>query len=364
MLRDENTPGGKIISMNQYNNQSRSNRGTAGSPYRRNSGKSGFLSVILFYVLPFLVVNGLIFFLVTAKPKGEIVIGESKDYISTTIELKVKSILPLKGIELTLDGTPVEVTKTGSRTYTTVLTSNGYLEAKLTSFNKMKTVLNEQVDILDDTQPAIKDNVIKDGVLSFRLEDSQSGVDFSSVTVSDESGSQVKPLAIDRSTGLITVEIDKENLTVTAKDMIGNELHATFTPDGGMTEDVETGDDAVGSDDAAGADVQSSGSENSDQESSALTGGDSESDTSESSDSGNSSSKSSTSGSSSSKSNDSGNNSSKSGNSGNSSSKNSNSVSHSSKSSNTKTSSSKSNNSKTSTSKSNGSKTSTSKSQN
>ena len=249
--------------MNQYNNQSRSNRGKAGSPYRQDSGKSGFLTVILFYVLPFLVVNGLIFFLVTAKPKGEIIIGESSDYISTTIELKIKSYLPLKDMKLTLDGTPVEVTKTGSRAYTAVLTSNGSLEASLTSFNRMKTVLNEQVDVLDDTPPAVKDNVFKNGVLSFRLEDSQSGVDFSSITASDENDPQIPPLSIDRSTGLVTFEMDKENIAVIAKDLIGNELHVTFTPEGESIEDADTDEGAVGSDDAESADSESSDSENS-----------------------------------------------------------------------------------------------------
>lgn len=312
MLKGENTPGGKFISMNQYNNQSRSNRGKSGSPYRRDSGKSGFLTVILFYVLPFLVVNGLIFFLVTAKPKGEIIIGESSDYISTTAELKIKSLLPLKGMELTLDGTPVEFTKTGSRTYTAVLTSNGSLEARLTNFNQMKTVLNEQVDVLDDTPPAYKDNVFEDGVLSFRLEDSQSGVDFSSITASDENDPQILPLSIDRSTGLVTFEMNKENIVVIARDMIGNELHVTFTPEGESIEDAETDEAAAGSDDAESGDAESSDLESSDLENSDSVDSDSESDASKSSDSGSNASKSSTSGNSTSKSSDSGSSTSKS----------------------------------------------------
>ena len=281
--------------MNHYNNQSRSNRGKAGSPYRRDSGKSGFLTVILFYVLPFLVINGLIFFLVTVKPKGEIIIEESSDYISTTIELKIKSYLPLKDMEVTLDGTPVEVTKTGSRIYTAVLTSNGSLEARLTSFNGMKTVVNEPVDVLDDTPPAVKDNVFKDGVLSFRLEDTQSGVDFSSITGSDENDPQILPLSIDRSTGLITFEMDKENIAVIAKDMIGNELHVTFTPEGESIEDVETEEDAAASDDAESTDAESSDLESSDSGNSDSENSDAESDALESSDSGSSDSKNSTS---------------------------------------------------------------------
>jgi len=232
--------------MTQYNNQTRPDRRRTSSGYRRDNGKSGFLSVLLFYVLPFIVVNGLIFFLVTSRPKGEITIGESSDYISTTMELKIKSLLPVKSMEVALNGSPVEMTKTGHKTYSAVLKSNGTLAVKLTCFNKMKTVLDEQVDVLDDTPPVIKDSELDNGVLSFRLEDSQSGVDYSSIFGCDEDNQDIAPLSIDRSTGRVTFELRKDNLNITAKDNIGNELHATITPQGESIEDEEaTGEQAV-----------------------------------------------------------------------------------------------------------------------
>ena len=225
--------------MNQYNNQPRPDRRRTSSGYRRDSGKSGFLSVLLFYVLPFIVINGLIFLLVTSSPKAEITIGESSDYITTTMELKVKSLLPIKTMEVALDSTPIELTKTGGKTYKATLTNNGMLEVKLTGFNKMKTAMYEQVSVLDDTPPVVKDKVVENGILSFRLEDTQSGVDYSSITASDEEDTDILPLSIDRSTGLVTFEIKKENITITAKDKIGNELHVTFTPQGESFEDAE-----------------------------------------------------------------------------------------------------------------------------
>ena len=155
------------------------------------------------------------------------------------MELKVKSLLPIKSMEVALDSSPIELTKTGGRTYEAALTNNGMLEVKLTGFNKMKTVIYEQVNILDDTPPAIKDNVLENGILSFRLEDSQSGVDYASITACDEGNSDILPLSIDRSTGLITFDIKKENIAITAKDKIGNELHITFTPQGESFEDAE-----------------------------------------------------------------------------------------------------------------------------
>jgi len=97
----------------------------------------------------------------------------------------------------------------------------------------------EQVNVLDDTPPAIKDKVLENNILSFRLEDTQSGVDYSSISASDEDKTDILPLSIDRSTGLVTFEIEKENIAITAKDKIGNELHVTFTPQGESFEEAE-----------------------------------------------------------------------------------------------------------------------------
>lgn len=228
--------------MNQYNNQIRPNRRKTRSGNRNDAGKNGFLSVLLFYVLPFIVINGLIFFLVTSRPKGDITIGESSDYISTTMELKIKSLLPVNSMEVSLNGSPVEITKTGLKTYSAVLKSNGTLTVKLTCFNKMKTVIDEQVDVLDDTPPVIKDKIVENGILSFRLEDSQSGVDYSSISACDEDNQDIAPMSIDRSTGRVTFELIKDNLNITAKDNIGNELHVTITPQGESIEEEEAPD--------------------------------------------------------------------------------------------------------------------------
>lgn len=223
--------------MNQYNNQTRPNRKKTSSNYRRDAGRNGFLTVLLFYVLPFIVVNGLIFILVTARPKGTITIDESSDYISTTMNLKIKSLLPIKTIDLTLNGNPIESVKNGSRTYTAAIKNNGLLEVKITSFNMMKTILYEQVNVLDDGPPAIKDSFLDNHILSITLEDTQSGIDYSSISAADEDNEEVLPLSIDRSIGLVTFELKKSNLTIKVKDNIGNELHKTFSPEGESIDD-------------------------------------------------------------------------------------------------------------------------------
>lgn len=218
--------------MSQYTKHSRQNRGKGSSGYRYDSGRSEFMTVLLFYVLPFIVVNSIIFVLATASPKGTMTISDTSDFMTTTMELKIKSLLPVKSMEVTLDGNKIEPEKTAAKTYTATLNSNGTLKVELTAVNGMKNIFNEQINILDDTPPNINDSIIEDGVLSFRLEDSQSGVDYSTIHASDDDTPEILPLSIDRSTGIITFEMQKDNLTVCAKDNIGNELRVTITPRG------------------------------------------------------------------------------------------------------------------------------------
>lgn len=218
--------------MSQYTNHSRQNRKKGGSGYRYDSGRSELMTVLLFYILPFLVVNTIIFILVTTSPKSTITIGESSDYTTTTMEIKVQSLLPVKEMKITLDSNEVEYTKTASRTYTATLNSNGMVAVELFGINGMKNTTYAPVNILDDAPPEIKEPIIEDGVLSFRLEDTQSGVDYSTVHASSEENPDILPLSIDRSTGIVTFELQNENLTICAKDKIGNEVRTTITPNG------------------------------------------------------------------------------------------------------------------------------------
>ncbi len=224
--------GGILSFMNQYNSQSRASRQRKSSSRRHNSEPSQLRTVLLFYVLPFIVVNTIIFFLVTSIPKGTVTVGETADFQSTVVELHVDSLLPIKAPAATLDSNPIELTKTGSRTYTATLTSNGNLTVELEGYNRMKSTIYQVVSVLDDTPPAIQDTKMDDEIISLRFTDSQSGVDFSTVLAYDENEKEILPLTIDRSTGEVTFQLPKTNLTICARDLAGNEVRGTFSPEG------------------------------------------------------------------------------------------------------------------------------------
>ena len=100
----------------------------------------------------------------------------------------------------------------------------------MASINGMIAAAYEPVDILDDLPPSINEEfTIEDNILTFTIEDSQSGVDFNSITATTAMGVPVTP-TIDKSNSKISFEIDSTGLTVYASDMCGNATQANFNP--------------------------------------------------------------------------------------------------------------------------------------
>lgn len=198
--------------------------------YKSPKKQDDFLHVLLFYVVPFIVFNGLLFFLLTTKPKVEIAVGTTKDYKTTSAEITVKSFLPIKSMVSTQESAELPLEKTGRGKYTAAINKNGVIEITVASLNGMITAAYEPVDILDDLPPSInEDFTIEDNILTFTIEDSQSGVDFNSITATTAMGVPVTP-SIDKSNSKISFEIDSTGLTVYASDMCGNATQANFNP--------------------------------------------------------------------------------------------------------------------------------------
>ena len=80
--------------------------------------------LLLFYILPFIVVNGIIFFLVTTKPKYELVVEGTNDYRTTDITFSIKSIMPLKEVTVKMDSEPLNLVKVGKKKYKATIDHN------------------------------------------------------------------------------------------------------------------------------------------------------------------------------------------------------------------------------------------------
>lgn len=199
-------------------------------PYKYHSFlHSDFAHLLLFYILPFVTVNGLIFFLATTRPKYELVVEGTNDYRTTDITFTIKSVMPLKEVTIKMDAEPLDLEKVGKKKYRATITHNGSLEIYMKNFNDMALLEYEYIDILDNESPTIEDAVSEEGILSFTVSDTQSGVDFSSICAITSTGEQILPLSADRATGRVSFQMDLNGLVVQVKDMTGNEFQTTFS---------------------------------------------------------------------------------------------------------------------------------------
>ncbi len=198
---------------------------------RRKQGDAGdFKTVLLFYVLPFIVINSIIFYLFTAKPKIEITVSDTEDYLTTTATVTIHSLLPTKDLTFSQDGQAVEAQLVKGKTYTVPITSNGVLEVSVKNFNGMSTAEFYHINLLDDAAPTVRKYTMDDdGIITISLEDTQSGVDLETVYAVDSQGAQVFPISQDNSSGEERFDMDSQGLILHAKDFTGNELLVTFT---------------------------------------------------------------------------------------------------------------------------------------
>lgn len=212
---------------------------TSFRPARRQN-TDGFLHVFLFYVLPFIVFNAVLFYAVTAVPKFSLNVADTNDYLTTEATLSLDSFYPTKSVQVSLDGEALEITKEKGRTYSIPISKNGVLEVVVENWNGMSSTVFEHVDILDENPPAFDTPQIIDGVVTLTVTDSQSGVDFDSIYATDSEGNQIDPLTVDRSSNTLSFEMDPNGLYVHAQDKAGLKVEARFTSHKeGDTETVE-----------------------------------------------------------------------------------------------------------------------------
>ncbi len=214
------------------------------TPARRRNSILRFewVRLLLFYILPFVVVNLIIFFLVTTKPSYELNIDDTNDYRTTDLTFTITSFMPLRSVTITLDGEPLDLTQIGrKKSYRSTITHNGVLEIHMENFNHMAITGYAVIDVLDNELPDVTSYTLTEDHLTLWLSDTQSGIDYDSLSAVTGDGRIIAPLSIDRNAGTAVFAIDTTGLTVTIRDMSGNEYQPSFS----LTEVIEEADNAA-----------------------------------------------------------------------------------------------------------------------
>ena len=186
-------------------------------------------NVFLFYVIPFLLLNLLIFFLVTLRPKFKLHIEESVDFRSAEIELEMHPRLPLAAFDVKLDDTPLNLENLGGGHYKTSVDKNGTLEVTVRYINGMSRTQYEHIGSVDDQPPLISGEELDGNMLTVSFDDAQSGVDYDSIYGMDANEERVLPRSIDDAAHTAVFQITTDRLEIHASDKLGHEAVCNFS---------------------------------------------------------------------------------------------------------------------------------------
>ena len=197
---------------------------------QKKKKKSGFLSIFLCYIVPYLVINSCILFFVLATPKLQI--NDPTEHSgddSVSVLVHVDSVLPIKKFSAKLEGEELNYTRENNN-YIIPLSANGSLRISVTSINGMTNMENTQINSFDENPPVIdEDNVVLGvGYVEFVVTDSQSGVDFASIYGIDHDGNNLKPNHIDEQSGKVSFSMKSNSITVYVSDKSGNQVSGNF----------------------------------------------------------------------------------------------------------------------------------------
>ena len=186
-------------------------------------------NVVLVYIIPFLLINLLIFFLVTLRPKFKLHIEESSDFRTAEIQVEMHPRLPLAAFEVKLDDTPLNLENLGGGHYKASVDKNGTLEVTVRYINGMHRTQYEHIGSVDDQPPLISGDELDGNMLTVSFDDPQSGINYDSIYAMDADEERVLPSSIDESENKAVFQVLTSRLEVHISDQLGHEAVANFT---------------------------------------------------------------------------------------------------------------------------------------
>lgn len=198
--------------------------------HKRSKSKSDDITIIikkffLGFLIPFLAINGTMFFLFTTYPTIIVDDYDSNDYNIKEIKFQIKNKLPISNVEILLNETTPISYNIQSNKYVFPITDNGSYKITATSINKTKATTFVDINELDNNPPTIDSEslIFSTGTLSFNIQDNQSGINYENVYIIDKNNEIIKASYVDKDTGLVQFAIDStDGITIHIEDMIGN----------------------------------------------------------------------------------------------------------------------------------------------
>lgn len=102
---------------------------------------------------------------------------------------------------------------------------NGTYTIHVVTVNDLTSTADFSVSAIDDSAPTISGFDYTEDYLTIELNDTGSGIDFSSIKGVTENGQAILPVSFDEKNNTVTFAFPKENFKLSVNDLAGNESH-------------------------------------------------------------------------------------------------------------------------------------------
>ena len=183
------------------------------------------------FLIPYVLINGLLFFLFIQVPKIQVVDQNSKDYEENKIKFSIDCALPLTDVKTFYQESEIAYSKLGNL-YIINADNNGSYQIKVTALNKSSANSIVEIKSQDSVAPNIDldSAVITGNTLIISVRDNQSGINYDNLYATLENGTKIIPSYIDKSSGTVQFQItDGKKVIVHVEDDFGNHSETSFT---------------------------------------------------------------------------------------------------------------------------------------
>ena len=195
---------------------------------RKNVKQKSNIQDILFkffvgFLIPYVLINGIIFFIYTEVPHINIK-EQSNDNQISKIEWTIDSRLPIIDVKVECLNQEIPYSKSGN-TYYVNAPQTGTYKITAKALNQLSAVSTCNIESLDDYAPIINSQnaIIANGTITITINDNQNALNYDSIYAKDEEGNLLAPISMDQNTGSVQFNVSNlSSIIIHAEDLSGN----------------------------------------------------------------------------------------------------------------------------------------------
>lgn len=138
-------------------------------------------------------------------------------------------LIPVRTVTAALNGRPISVYETDSRTYTVIPTENGILEVRVVLANGQYNLSSTEITNVDTTRPEFVSSSREGDDLVLNVFERGSGLDEAAISAVTVSGKKVYPRFVDSENQRIYFNFPTEGMQITVPDKNGNKLELVIS---------------------------------------------------------------------------------------------------------------------------------------